>query len=400
MKLVRGVTGGDQAKTGYYAGIIESVFYAAEALTAFTWGRTSDIVGRKMPLVFGMVFMAASIMSFGLSNGYWPLVVSRFVQGITNGNIGITKSAMADMTDSTNMATAHPAKQWPNTLGKIAFLRQYPYALPCFVVSLVPLGAFVFTAVFFRETLPSTIRGSKRQSAESSPSTRGDIVSSSAPERAHPIRALLTKRIIWILINYAFIAWTEQANTVLVTLIYPTPVNYGGLGLSSFAVGIIMSSLGILIAFFSVALFPRAMARYSAVQVYRTCYAGYLINPILFPLMNLVALRRGVDATVWIMITMQVLASTLSVQAFGSFFILLSETAPTKSSFGAINGLAQTVACTMRIFAPFIASSLFSLSQEQNLLGGTMVFWIIELIIITGLVASFRIEDVPKGQEE
>ena len=101
------------------------------------------------------------------------------------------------------------------------------------------------------------------------------------------------------------------------TLIYPTPINYGGLGLSSFAVGIIMSSLGFLIGFFSVALFPRAMARYSAVQVYRTCYAGYLINPILFPLMNFVALRRGVDAPVWIMITMQVLASTLSVQAFG-----------------------------------------------------------------------------------
>lgn len=58
-----------------------------------------------MPLVFGMLFMAASIVSFGLSDGYWLLVASRSIQGVTNGNIGITKSAMADMTDSTNMAT-------------------------------------------------------------------------------------------------------------------------------------------------------------------------------------------------------------------------------------------------------------------------------------------------------
>jgi len=182
-------------------------------------------------------------------------------------------------------------------------------------------------------------------------------------------------------------------------LMYPTPISYGGLGLSSFAVGAIMSVLGLMIGLFSVVVIPLAMTRYTATQVYRTCYAMFLVNPVLFPLMNMVARQRGVDTVVWVMIGLQVLTLTLCTQCFGSFFIILSDTAPTKSSLGAINGLAQTVACTMRIFAPFIASSLFSLSQEREILGGTMVFWIIEAVVVAGVVASFRIEDAPKGQQ-
>ncbi|KAF7985323.1 hypothetical protein HWV62_6513 [Athelia sp. TMB] len=83
---------------------MESAFFASEGLTAFAWGRASDRIGRKIPLVIGMLCMAAAIASFGLSNSYWLLVISRCILGVTNGNIGITKSAMADMTDSTNMA--------------------------------------------------------------------------------------------------------------------------------------------------------------------------------------------------------------------------------------------------------------------------------------------------------
>ncbi|KAF7985324.1 hypothetical protein HWV62_6515 [Athelia sp. TMB] len=179
---------------------------------------------------------------------------------------------------------SHPAEQWPSTAGRIPFLRQYPYALPCFTAALIPLGAFVFIAVFFRETLPSAMESKKRQATDTTLSADDDVSPPFPASEGPPaLRALATKRVI-------------------------------------------------------------------------TC--------------------------------------------FGSFFVILSEAAPTKSSLGSINGLAQTVACTMRMFAPFIASSLFSLSQERNLLGGTMVFWIIEVVLISGVVASFRIEETPKSQEK
>lgn len=79
--------------------------------------------------------------------------------------------------------------------------------------------------------------------------------------------------------------------------------------------------------------------------------------------------------------------------------MLLSESVPS-GSLGALNGLAQTVACSMRVFAPFIASSLFSLSQEKELLAGTMVFWIIELIAIAGVVCASRLRPPTKVVHE
>jgi MFS family permease len=126
--LVRdtGITGGDDAQNGYYAGFIvsircfsgkhwynllfpliclpqESLFYASEALTTLQWGRLSDRIGRKPPLVLGMLGLAAAMTGFGLSTAFVPLLVFRSLQGVFNGNIGITKAVMAEITDSTNM---------------------------------------------------------------------------------------------------------------------------------------------------------------------------------------------------------------------------------------------------------------------------------------------------------
>lgn len=84
----------------------------------------------------------------------------------------------------------------------------------------------------------------------------------------------------------------------------------------------------------------------------------------------------------------------------GAALILLSEAAPTKSSLGAINGLGQTVACTIRIFAPVMASSFFSLSQEKNLLGGTMVYWILEISVIAGIYVSFQLTEPEKREDD
>ena len=80
------------------------IYGIAEALTVLQWGRMSDRFGRKPPLVFGTLGLAAATISLGLCNKFWPLVLSRCVQGMFNGNIGITKSVMAEITDSSNIA--------------------------------------------------------------------------------------------------------------------------------------------------------------------------------------------------------------------------------------------------------------------------------------------------------
>ncbi|KAF8621491.1 hypothetical protein AX15_007756 [Amanita polypyramis BW_CC] len=82
------VTGGDQRKVGYYAGLIEALYFAAEAVTVLQWGRLSDYVGRKPVLLVGLAGNVLSMICFGVSRTFTTLVISRCLCGALNGNIG------------------------------------------------------------------------------------------------------------------------------------------------------------------------------------------------------------------------------------------------------------------------------------------------------------------------
>lgn len=225
-----------------------------------------------------------------------------------------------------------------------------------------------------------------------------------------------------ILINYAILAWTEQANSVSLTLILPTPISSGGLGLSSRTIGFIMSSIGILVGITSLWLYPRAKKRWPTARIYKLAFVGYLVSPFVLMGMNIAAKTSGgIGGMVWALISVQVVLTTLTGQCFGkyesdillpsfiiysfdslltaSIFILIPENA-SPQTVGALNGLAQTIASSMRIFAPFVSSSLFSLSKEKNLLGGTMVFWVNAFVGAVGAWMSWKIAEVPKKVED
>ncbi|KAJ7910226.1 hypothetical protein B0H13DRAFT_2487893 [Mycena leptocephala] len=69
------ITGGDEEKIGYYAGLIESLFFVTEAFTVLQWSSMSDRVGRKPILLTGLFGLSLSMISFGMSKSYGALVV-------------------------------------------------------------------------------------------------------------------------------------------------------------------------------------------------------------------------------------------------------------------------------------------------------------------------------------
>jgi MFS family permease len=101
-----GIIYGDETKTGYFAGLLvrssycftssmhiftlfqESVFFLAECLTVFYWGRLSDNHGRRRILLFGPLGLTLAMLGFGLSKSFAVLVFFRACQGTFNGNIG------------------------------------------------------------------------------------------------------------------------------------------------------------------------------------------------------------------------------------------------------------------------------------------------------------------------
>lgn len=90
------------------------------------WGRLSDKIGRKPVLIIGVMGLAASMLSFGLSTSFWALVVSRSLAGALCGNVGVVKSSMAEMCDESNLAEAAAFMPivWPvgSTIGYVYML--------------------------------------------------------------------------------------------------------------------------------------------------------------------------------------------------------------------------------------------------------------------------------------
>ena len=273
------------------------------------------------------------------------------------------------------------------------------------------------------QTLPSAVAHKRRKSEErnsSSPNT--ELQPQSDPDHDSPLptlRDLMTRRVLVPIINYGFLAFMEQCCSVLMPLVYATSIPYGGLGLDSFTIGIIMSALGITVGISSVVLFPMLLRRFGIYRLYRAAISCYPVTVGTYPLMNLLAKRAGrVDGYVWVVLVIQLCGTVASCMAFsklpylnfsttaqvdrslkGCAFIYFSDSAPTKSALGAINGLAQTVACTVRIFGPLIASSLFSFTHQHNLLGGTMVYWILWLVTLATMYASSHLPKHLKSED-
>ncbi|KAJ7870942.1 major facilitator superfamily domain-containing protein [Mycena olivaceomarginata] len=414
-----GITGGDEAKNGHFAGIIESVFFLAECLTVVYFGRASDRYGRRPVLLLGPIGLACAMLGFGLSKRFWSLVAFRCLQGAFNGNIGVSKSVMAEISDSTNAAEiysflpfmwtlgstlgpliggtlANPATRYPDSLGKIALFRQFPYFLPCATAGALALTAFIFAFFGLKETLPSAIARQKKArlrtetepllpALESVELPQPDTVDAPVP----PISDLFVRPVLVSLLNHAFLSFCEMSYEVLVPLVYATPIEMGGLGLSPLYIGRIMASLGFVNIFAQLFLSARIIRRFGPRTIFITTFVYLPCCFLAYPLLNLFARRAGrVDGAVIAVMLFQMGSALVVSPTFACTQLFIVASAPTQNSLGALNGFAQMVSSTLRSVAPAFAASLFAASLSHNLLGGNMVFFVLAAVSICGLRAA------------
>ncbi|KAF8071614.1 major facilitator superfamily multidrug-resistance, DHA1 sub-family [Lyophyllum atratum] len=436
-----GITGGDERKTGYYAGIIESAFFFAEAFTVFQWGRASDRFGRRPILLLGPIGLSLAMLSFGLSNNFWTLVVSRCMQGVFNGNIGVSKSVMGEITDSTNIADAfammplmwsigstvgpilggllsQPAKTWPGLFGRLMFFHHYPYFLPCATAALIAFISAVIAFMGLKETLPSAMHQEKRKtaaavaascitpgpttgllSAEHGPSYGSAAASDSTVEAAPleeatelppPLSSLFVPRVLLTLLVYSFLAFVDMSCQVLQPLVYSTSISLGGLGFDPYRIGVIMGTFGVINAIVQLTFLGRAIRKFGPRTIQIIAQVNYAIVLSLYPLLSFFAKRAGgADGYVWAVIIIQLTLAMSFNSAYASIQILILDSAPNRASLGATNGMAQAVGSVMRSIAPSIASSLFSISLQRHLVGGNMVFLILLGVALLGVRLSF-----------
>ncbi|KZT32314.1 MFS general substrate transporter [Sistotremastrum suecicum HHB10207 ss-3] len=170
-----GISGGDPARVGYYAGLVKSSFFLAQCAFVFLWCRLSDSVGRRPVIISGLCAGTIATVAFGFSRTLPSLMLWRMVAGGLNGNLGILKGMIAEITDESNQAKAfsfsqaifaassivgpliggqlaNPTKRFPRIFGNLTLFIVYPYLFPCLVVALFSSIGLVIAIFFLEET--------------------------------------------------------------------------------------------------------------------------------------------------------------------------------------------------------------------------------------------------------
>ena len=79
-------------------GVLISSFSVAQLAVAPLWGRASDRYGRRPMIIAGLVLSSVAYLVFAFAGSVWLLLISRVVQGMGGGTIGVVQAYVADAT--------------------------------------------------------------------------------------------------------------------------------------------------------------------------------------------------------------------------------------------------------------------------------------------------------------
>lgn len=85
-------------------GVLIAAFSIAQLASAPLWGRFSDRYGRRPALLAGLLVSAVAYVIFAYAATLWLLLLSRVVQGLGGGTIGVVQAYVADASDPKDRA--------------------------------------------------------------------------------------------------------------------------------------------------------------------------------------------------------------------------------------------------------------------------------------------------------
>ncbi|KAI4149739.1 MAG: hypothetical protein LQ341_001246 [Variospora aurantia] len=160
----------------------------------------------------------------------------------------------------------------------------------------------------------------------------------------------------------------------------------GGLGLTTQAVGIIMSINGVIALVIQAIVFPLFAAWFG---VWKVLILVTVLHPIeYFIVPYLATLPENLVYTgIWVCLTIR---NFTSILAYPVLLILLKEASPSPNVLGKINGLAASAGAACRTIAPPIAGLLYGIGARQGFTG--LAWWGSGIVAIVGAIQVFWID--------
>ncbi|KAJ7298437.1 hypothetical protein O6H91_Y582400 [Diphasiastrum complanatum] len=388
--------------------------------TGLSWGVIADKYGRKAVMYAGILSVIVFNTGFGLSNGFWMAVVTRFLLGIFNGMLGTLQAYATEICSEEHQPLglsvvstlwglgliigpalggylSQPAIKYPNIFKNSLFDR-FPYFLPCLCITIFAVVTLAITFV-----LPETWHNHETTHAKSSNDNGSDIKSQSrdatpsavesglaTTENAPKKKTLLKNRPLLASVA-VFCIWSmhDIAYTEIFSLWALSPTSLGGLSLRSTDVGNVFAVSGFCMLVFQLSLFPRFTHRLGPIIVVRI--AAILTVPLLAACSYFSLLSK-----LWLWVAIlptNIFKNIFSVSITTGSFLLINNSV-THDQRGAANGISMSMVSLFKAVGPAGGGALFAWSQTRTqasfLPGVQLVFFCLNIIAIITIVATFE----------
>jgi MFS family permease len=166
----------DANRIALFAGLVTSVFAAAECVGGGFWGNLSDRIGRKPVLLSGLAGTGISMIIFGFSPNLAVALFARALGGALNGNIGVLQTTVNEIVkvkahqarafavmptvwclgafigSGLGGALADPVRNFPSTFQQGTIFEKFPYLLTNLVCTAVVVFCLITGFLFMEET--------------------------------------------------------------------------------------------------------------------------------------------------------------------------------------------------------------------------------------------------------
>ncbi|KAI8979065.1 major facilitator superfamily domain-containing protein [Mycotypha africana] len=422
----------DEKEIGSYAGWITSMFFVAQFCTSLLWGKLSDRFGRRPVLLIGLMGNTICSCLFGLSKNLIWAISSRTLCGIMNGNMGVARTAVTEITDETNRTKAfslfglcyglgliggylsNPVDHFPNMFGHNQFLKNYPYFLPCFAAASISFVGLLVCYKYLNESSPYVLANNECQqrtervlaATETTPLLNQKLsFTKSQTASSGSLKNVPRASYITILGFTVFTFHTLLFDEVL-PLYFTAPFSAGGLGLTTREFASILTSFGILQLVFLSFIYPRLAKYFNTLMLCRLACVLLVIAYMLFPDLTFI---RKLSAVIkepftsnnndesWLFTASY--ASLLTVRFIAhitihtTFSIMVSISAPPEL-IGVVNGVVSSALSLGRAISPTFGGMVWSYSLQKGQgypFDHHLVYYIIAGMALFNVIHSYYI---------
>ncbi|KAJ3259687.1 hypothetical protein HK103_001948 [Boothiomyces macroporosus] len=377
----------NETEIGNYVGLLTSSFCLAQFLTSLPWGWASDRYGRRPILLIGLLGNTITCLLFGFSKTFTFAIVVRAFCGFLNGNLGVVKSMLGELTDETNRGRAFaiweaafglgtiagpmfggllvdPVKQYPGIFGSFQLFIDYPYLLPCAASSVFSIIGTFIGYIYLEESGTNP----RLRLEESIQTLEGD--GAALIEQELPLSKILTQPVCMSIAGYATWALITIIYEEVYALFVAEPLAHGGLEFTSFEIGMELSLTGFSQVFSLLVIYPLLEKRWSKIQMFKYSCIMIAVFSAALPYCSDYA-RAIVDGyytpnqkiLIFVLLQLILIGKTVSaVLGYIPIMVLVNDSAPNSRSLGTVHGLAQVAAAFTRTVGPWSGGALWSWS--------------------------------------